>query len=257
MIKRLNTKVYRTQIKHKERIDGLKIGIIAAMEEELSLLVEEIDCCTKIHFGQFTYYTGQVGDTEVVLFLSGIGKVNAAVGATLLIDKLAPDFLINTGVAGGFPEELNIGDIVISSEVRYHDADATAFNYEFGQIPKMPTAYRASKYLMDMACSATLEDNSVRIHKGTILSGDSFVHQPDQIKQILGNFPEVMAVEMEGAAIAQTSYLFDVPFLLIRSVSDKVYEHESVGNYSACMAKVAENSVRMVLHLLENIQESA
>ncbi len=227
------------------------------MEEELSLLVEQLSCCKEVHFGQFTYYTGLIHNVEVVLFLCGIGKVNAAVGATLLIDKLAPDYLINTGVAGGFPEDVNIGDIVISTEVRHHDADATAFNYEFGQIPRMPVAYRASEYLMNLAGNANLKDETVRVHQGTILSGDTFVHHPEQVEKIVGHFPDVMAVEMEGAAIAQTSYLFNIPFVLIRSVSDKVYEHESVGSYTACMEKVAGNSVRMVLDVLENIQESA
>jgi adenosylhomocysteine nucleosidase len=223
------------------------------MEEELALLIEELEGCSEVQFGTFTYYTGRIHEVEVALFLCGIGKVNAAVGATLLIDKLGPDYLINTGVAGGFHEAMSIGDIVISSEVRHHDADATVFDYEFGQIPQMPAAYLADEYLVTLARNVRLNDETVVIHEGNILSGDSFVHHPEQIQNILNKFPDVMAVEMEGAAIAQTSYLFNVPFVLIRSISDKVHEDGSADIYNDCMAKAAENSVKMVLDICKQI----
>ncbi len=224
------------------------------MEEELALLVEELECRSEVQFGTFTYHTGRIHGLEVALFLCGIGKVNAAVGTTLLIDKMSPDYLINTGVAGGFQDAMNIGDIVISAEVRHHDADATVFDYEFGQIPQMPAAYRADEYLMRLARNACLEDKQVAIHQGNILSGDSFVHHPEQIQNILKKFPDVMAVEMEGAAIAQTSYLFNVPFVLIRSISDKVQEDGSADIYNDCKDRAAENSVKMVLEICKQIE---
>ncbi|WP_320006788.1 5'-methylthioadenosine/adenosylhomocysteine nucleosidase [Maridesulfovibrio sp.] len=231
----------------------MKIGIIAAMEEELALLVNRLEGPSTEVFGQFIYYTGSIGGIEVALFLCGIGKVNAAVGTTLLLDKFKPDYLINTGVAGAFPGDIKIGDIVVSSEVRHYDADATAFNYEMGQIPKMPAAYQADKLLLGLAQKAWINEGSISLHQGPILSGDSFIHTQQQISQIEQKFPDVMAVEMEGAAIAQTGFLFNVPFILIRSISDKVREDGSSAVYEASMERVAANSVRMVLSMLKEL----
>ncbi|WP_319777673.1 5'-methylthioadenosine/S-adenosylhomocysteine nucleosidase [Maridesulfovibrio sp.] len=231
----------------------MKIGIIAAMEEELVLLVNKLDGSSTESFGQFTYHTGKINGVEVALFLCGIGKVNAAVGTTLLLDKFKPDYLINTGVAGAFPGNINIGDIVVSSEVRHYDADATAFDYEMGQIPQMPAAYKADKLLLGLAQKAWINEGGISVHQGPVLSGDSFIHTPQQISQIENKFPDVMAVEMEGAAIAQTGFLFNVPFILIRSISDKVHEEGSSAVYEQSMEQAAANSVRMVLSMLEEL----
>ncbi|WP_321401165.1 5'-methylthioadenosine/S-adenosylhomocysteine nucleosidase [Maridesulfovibrio sp.] len=231
----------------------MKIGIIAAMEEELVLLVNKLDGASTESFGQFTYHTGKINGVEVALFLCGIGKVNAAVGTTLLLDKFKPDYLINTGVAGAFPGNINIGDIVVSSEVRHYDADATAFDYEMGQIPQMPAAYKADKLLLGLAQKAWINEGGISVHQGPVLSGDSFIHTPQQISQIENKFPDVMAVEMEGAAIAQTGFLFNVPFILIRSISDKVHEEGSSAVYEQSMEQAAANSVRMVLSMLEEL----
>lgn len=192
---------------------------------------------------------------DVSLFLCGIGKVNAAVGTTLLIDKLKPDCIINTGVAGGTRNTLNVGDIVISKEVRHHDADATAFDYEFGQIPRMPAAFVADERLVSMARKVSMNTPTLRTHYGTVVSGDSFIHAAKQVKKITERFPDTIAVEMEGAAIAQTSYLFDIPFVLIRSISDKVHEDNSTTTYEQCLVQAAENSVSMVLGLLDCLKK--
>lgn len=225
------------------------------MQEELALLVDQLDSASETSFGQFTYYTGKLCGVDVALFLCGIGKVNAAVGTTLLLDKFKPDYLINTGVAGGLPDEINIGDIVISSEVRHHDADATAFEYEVGQIPKMPVSYVANEQLLNLASKARPCCDDVCIHQGPILSGDSFVHTKEQISRIVDRFTDVMAVEMEGAAIAQTGFLFNVPFILIRSISDKVHQESSTAVYEKCMEKAAANSISMLISMLENVED--
>jgi adenosylhomocysteine nucleosidase len=225
------------------------------MEEELSLLVGTLGNCREIQFGQFKYYTTEMDGMQVALFLCGIGKVNASVGTTLLIDKLKPDCLINTGVAGGIQEDIQVGDIVVSSEVRHHDADATAFDYEFGQIPKMPPAFAADERLVTMARHVSMNDHNVRTHYGPVVSGDSFIHETNQVEKITERFPNTMAVEMEGAAIAQTSYLFGIPFVLIRSISDKVQENGSSVTYTQCLEQAAENSVKMVLGLLNCLKE--
>lgn len=239
----------------KKEDSHLKIGIIAAMEEELAMLVEKLEKPSRHSIGQFSYHTGRLNGVEVGLFRCGIGKVNAAVGTTLLLDRFRPDCLINTGVAGGFPENVKIGDIVISTEVRHYDADATAFDYEIGQIPRMPAAYKADKQLLKLAREITLKDTPASIHQGPILSGDSFVHTEQQVERIADSFPEVMAVEMEGAAIAQTGFLFNTPFILIRSISDKVREEGNNAVYKNCMENAAANSVRMVLGIVNGFTE--
>ncbi len=227
------------------------------MEEELALLVDRLENPEETSFGQLVYYTGLIDGVEVALFLCGIGKVNAAVGTTLLLDKFKPDYLINTGVAGAFPDNVNIGDIVVSSEVRHYDADATAFDYELGQIPRMPAAYEADKILLGLARKAWMNEENVTVHQGPVLSGDSFIHTKQQVDRIIECFPDVMAVEMEGAAIAQTGFLFKVPFILIRSISDKVCEEGNTAVYESCMEKAAANSVRMVLSMIDGLQGCA
>lgn len=235
----------------------MKIGIIAAMEEELQELRKRLSAPQETCYGQFRYYTGQLCGHDAALLLCGIGKVNAAVGATLLIDKFRPDYVINTGVAGGFPpEKLKIGDIVISSEVRHHDADATIFNYEYGQIPRMPAAYYPDAHLLALASEPLPDACEVKVLQGQIMSGDSFIHHQRQIADIQEKFPSVMAVEMEGAAIAQTCYLFETPFLIIRSISDLVAADESHEVYKLSMPAAARHSVTLVLNLLARLAAS-
>ncbi|PIE33824.1 5'-methylthioadenosine/S-adenosylhomocysteine nucleosidase [candidate division KSB3 bacterium] len=233
----------------------MKIGIIAAMEEELQTLQSQLEHQQNAQFGQFHYYTGKLCRHDIALMLCGIGKVNAAIGATLLIDKFEPEAMINTGVAGGFPpDRLKIGDIVVSTDVRHHDADATAFNYEYGQIPRMPAAYQADERLRTLACRSLPDAGSVNVFEGQIMSGDSFIHHQKQITEIQDKFPSIMAVEMEGAAIAQTCYQFDVPFVIIRSISDLVLEDESHEMYQHSVTTAAGNSVKLVLNLLHKLQ---
>ena len=223
------------------------------MEEELALLTAKIDLVEKVRIGQFHFHVGQIDNVDVVLSRCGIGKVNAAVGATLLLQHFKPDYLINIGVAGGFSEKVEIGDVVISSEARHYDADATAFEYEIGQIPDMPPNYEADGRLLHIAAKVGRECDDVAVHQGAILSGDAFIHTPTQISYLSDKFPNAMAVEMEGAAIAQTGFLFSTPFILIRSISDKVREHNNQAVYGECLNKAATNSVKMALGILQNI----
>ncbi|MEL7458688.1 MAG: 5'-methylthioadenosine/S-adenosylhomocysteine nucleosidase, partial [Pseudomonadota bacterium] len=112
----------------------MKVGIIGAMEQEVTILKEAMTNCQTVSKAGCTFFSGQINDVDVVLLQSGIGKVAAAVGTTILLDEYQPDVVINTGSAGGFDSSLNLGDVVISTEVRHHDADVTAFGYEMGQM---------------------------------------------------------------------------------------------------------------------------
>lgn len=223
------------------------------MEEEFTLLKSSLGEPRSEAIGLFQYYCGYIEGIEVVLFQCGIGKVNAAVGTTLLIDKFKPDYLVNTGVAGGLTEQLEIGDVVISSKVRHYDADATAFEYEAGQIPQMPPAYRSDDLLSRLACKVAACFEDIAVHHGTVLSGDSFIHTPQQVSYIFKRFPGAMAVEMEGAAVAQTTYLFDIPFILIRSISDKVCAPNNEKVYAKQLQEAANNSTKIVLGLIDEL----
>ena len=130
----------------------MKIGIIGAMEEEVTLLRDKIENRQTISLGGCEIYTGQLNGTEVALLKSGIGKVAAALGATLLLEHCKPDVIINTGSAGGLAPTLKVGDIVVSDEARYHDADVTAFGYEYGQLPGCPAGFKADDKLITGHC---------------------------------------------------------------------------------------------------------
>ena len=153
----------------------MKIGIIGAMEEEVTLLRDKIENRQTITIGGSEIYTGQLHGVDVALLKSGIGKVAAAMGATLLLERCQPDVIINTGSAGGLAPTLKVGDIVVSDEARYHDADVTAFGYEYGQLPGCPAGFKADDKLVAAAedCIKALDLNAVR---GLIVSGDAFIN---------------------------------------------------------------------------------
>ncbi|PZG47612.1 5'-methylthioadenosine/adenosylhomocysteine nucleosidase [Staphylococcus aureus] len=196
------------------------IGIIGAMEEEVKILKNKLTQLSEISIAHVKFYTGILKDREVVITQSGIGKVNAAISTTLLINKFKPDIIINTGSAGALDESLNVGDVLISDDVKYHDADATAFGYEYGQIPQMPVAFQSSKPLIEKVSQVVQQQQQLTAKVGLIVSGDSFIGSVEQRQKIKKAFPNAMAVEMEATAIAQTCYQFNVPFVVVRAVSD-------------------------------------
>lgn len=156
----------------------MKIGIIGAMDEEIAILKEKISDLESITIAGCEFHKGTLYGQNVILTLSGIGKVAASVATTLLLDKFKPDHIINTGSAGGFDSQLNVGDIVISNEVRFHDVDLTAFGYEIGQMAQLPPAFTADPMLISLAQNAANSLNHLKVIKGLICSGDIFMADP-------------------------------------------------------------------------------
>ncbi len=234
----------------------MRIGIIAAMKEELESLKLSLEDIQTVTYGKLTYYTGTLLGHDVALILCGIGKVNATIGCTLLIDKHRPDFIINSGVAGGFSSSLQVGDIVVSTELRHHDADATAFDYAYGQIPQMPVAFLPDSKLIAKVLDVGNRLKTCRVVSGAIMSGDSFIHKDEQISEIKSKFPGIVACEMEGAAIAQTCYVFDVDYVVVRSISDLVFKDDSQKSYHLDMKMAAENSVELVKGVIKNCEDN-
>ena len=235
----------------------MKAGIIGAMEPEIAILKGKLDSITTSEFGGYTFYQGQLDGCEVVICQSGIGKVAAALATALMIDKFSPDYVVNTGSAGGFDPELKVGDVVISSEVRYHDVNLTAFGYEIGQLPANPAAYIPHPTLVEAAeqSISSLNDiqaQAIQTKVGLITTGDTFMTAEEDVNRARTNFPTMAAVEMEGAAIAHTCHQFAVPFVVIRSLSD-IAGKESPTSFDEYLETASVNSSQLVLNMVKNL----
>ncbi|MCE0494277.1 5'-methylthioadenosine/S-adenosylhomocysteine nucleosidase [Vibrio salinus] len=231
----------------------MKIGIIGAMEQEVTILKNQITDLKEEKKGSCTFFSGHINNVDVVLLQSGIGKVAAAVGTAILLEKYQVDRVINTGSAGGFDSSLNVGDVVISTEVRHHDANVTAFGYEIGQMAGQPAAFIADSALMQNAEEALTAIGDKHAVRGLICTGDAFVCTAEQQKVIRSNFPSVVAVEMEASAIAQTCHQFNVPFVVVRAISD-VADKESPMSFEEFLPLAAKSSSEMVLNMLPLIK---
>ena len=198
------------------------IGIIGAMEEEVKALADMMSGVETATVAGMVFKKGQFKGKDVVVVRSGIGKVNAAVCTQILADRYNVDCVINTGVAGSLKNEINIGDIVISSDAIQHDMDATGFGYKMGVIPRMPVSvFAADRKLIDAARAACSEAvPEIGVFEGRVVSGDQFITDKDTKKRLVETFA-AYCTEMEGAAIAQAAYLNSIPFLIIRAISDK------------------------------------
>ncbi|WP_341503204.1 5'-methylthioadenosine/S-adenosylhomocysteine nucleosidase [Gallaecimonas sp. GXIMD4217] len=233
----------------------MKIGIIGAMEQEVALLKSRIDNCQTEVVAGCEIYTGQLDGVEVVLMRSGIGKVAAAVATTIMVERFAPDCVINTGSAGGFDPELNVGDVVISSEVRYHDVDVTAFGYELGQVPRMPAAFKPHPVLVAAAQASIEELGDLTCKAGLITTGDIFMSDPERVEKTRAAFPGMAAVEMEAAAIAQACHQFEVPFVVIRALSD-IAGKESPTSFESFLETAGRHSAEMVMAIARRLKGS-
>ncbi|MCJ2147505.1 5'-methylthioadenosine/S-adenosylhomocysteine nucleosidase [Bacillus sp. B19-2] len=230
----------------------MKIAVIGAMEEEVTILRSKLEQTNQEVIANCEFTSGFYEGKEVVLLKSGIGKVNAAMSTTILLDRFKPDVVINTGSAGGFHHSLNVGDIVISTEVRHHDVDVTAFDYEYGQVPNLPAAYKADSTLIKAAEDEASELGHIQVVKGTIATGDSFMSDPDRVAFIRGKFEDLYAVEMEAAAVAQVSYQFNTPFVVIRALSD-IAGKESEISFDQFLEQAAKHSTDLVLRMIKRI----
>ncbi|MGF1685537.1 5'-methylthioadenosine/S-adenosylhomocysteine nucleosidase [Photobacterium japonica] len=228
----------------------MKIGIIGAMEQEVAILKDQLANCEMHAKAGCTFYTGTLNGADVVLLQSGIGKVAAAVGTAVLLEIFQPDVVLNTGSAGGFDSSLNVGDVVISTEVRYHDADVTAFGYEMGQMAQQPAAFISDANLMDVAEKALATMGEMHAVRGLICTGDAFVCSAEKQHFIREHFPTVIAVEMEAAAIAQACHQFNVPFVVVRAISD-VADKESPMSFDEFLPLAAKSSSVMVAKMVE------
>lgn len=229
------------------------IGIIGAMEEEIRNLKYDMKIQEERDLASMRFSKGILCGREVVLVRSGIGKVNAAVCTQVLADIFHVDAVINTGIAGSLDADIDIGDMVISTDAVEHDMDASIFGDPVGQVPRMDTfSFPADQELAEKAVQANAEANpDIRTFKGRVVSGDQFVSS-SEVKDRLVRLFDAKCTEMEGAAIAHAAYLNNIPCVIIRAISDKA-DNSATMDYPAFEAKAIEHSVRLIRNLLTRI----
>ena len=229
------------------------IGIIGAMDEEVEQIVAVMDIEREETKAQMTFKAGKLAGKDVVIVRSGIGKVNAAVCTQILIDVFDVKAVINTGIAGSLKAEINIGDLVISSDLVHHDMDAVSFGYPKGQIPQMDVfSFEADRALADLAEKVCEEVNpEIQVFHGRVVSGDQFISDKAVKERISANF-DGYCTEMEGAAIAQAAYLNGVPFVILRAISDKADDSATM-DYPTFEKQAIHNSVLLLKELVSRI----
>lgn len=230
----------------------MKVAVIGAMEQEVEALRLVINNPQTIIIANSEYTEGTYAGHDVVLLKSGIGKVNAAMSTAILLHHFKPDAVINTGSAGGFDTALEVGAIVISDEVRHHDVDVTAFGYEMGQVPQLPAAFISDVKLRKLAEEAVEELGQHQFATGLIATGDSFMSDPERVESVRRHFPHMKATEMEAAAVAQVCHQFEVPFVVIRALSDIAGKESSI-SFEEFLPTAAKHSTEIVLQVISKL----
>ena len=231
----------------------MKIGIIGAMAEEVSELKASLQDAKVTKIARMEFCEGSFGNTDVVVVQSGIGKVNAAACAQILINHFGVTHVMNTGVAGSLNAKIDIGDIVVSTDAMYHDVDATIFGYAKGEVPQVGTASFVADEMLRKAAVEAVKEAAPDIHvfEGRVVSGDQFISSREVKNHIRDTF-QGDCTEMEGAAIAQVAYINEVPFVIIRAISDKA-DDSGQEAYDVFEKKAAMHCAHVVEYMISHL----
>ncbi len=232
------------------KLSEYNIGIIAAMENEFNIIYENMKSTESEKVFDTKYYIGRINNIDVVLVKSGIGKVNAASATTTLIDHFGCNLIINSGIAGGI-KPVKTRDLVIASSLVYNDFDITNFGYEYGQVPGMPKLFLANPNLL-ICFKQLLNKLNIKYLEGIIASGDKFARSMDIIKDNKGL--NILAVDMESAAVAQVATKAGVDFMIIRFISDIIGEESQIEFYDKFEEEMASSSAKITLSLIESLE---
>ena len=232
--------------------------MVGAMEEEVALLRAEMQVSAEATHAGITVFQGFYGDVEMVLAQCGIGKVNATICTQMLIDRYAPDALVFSGVAGGLLPNMRAGDLVVASHLIQYDVDITAFGRRPGELPGAPRTIESDPGLVK-ACADAFDTafagdtGAPHLMLGTVVSGDTFVSDPERLKWLQREF-SALATEMEGAAVGYTCTQNGVPFVVVRGLSDTAGEtaHDDFGDN---LQRVCEHAHRLLTALIPNLRE--
>ena len=218
-----------------------------AMRKELDLLLPLLNDSEESRMAGFEFHRGKMGKHDVMVMQCGIGKVNAAMGTLTLINAFLPDFVINSGVAGGADSTVSVMDIVVGARVAYHDVWCGPES-ELGQVQGLPLYFEGAERLLQLLPD---QDN---LHKGLICSGDQFIDTMESVTRIKNNFPEALAVDMESGAIAQVCYLCKVPFLALRVISDSPgASHDNTRQYLDFWTDAPRESFTIVKDMIKKL----
>lgn len=223
-----------------------KIGIIGAMELEVDTLKSHLQDIVITKKANMEFNEGTLNGVPVVVVRSGIGKVNAALCVQILVDKYDVTHIINTGVAGSLKAELDIGDILVSTDAIHHDVDVQVFGYPLGEVPQLGVReFAADPDMIEKAVASCQKVNpDINVMTGRVVSGDQFISSRDIKNKLIENFQGCCA-EMEGASIAHASYLNNVPFVILRAISDKADDSAEM-DYPTFERKAAEHCAKLV-----------
>ncbi len=224
------------------------IGIIGAMEQEVTLLASMITNPQETQIAGVRFIQGSLENQSVVLLRSGVGKVQAAMATTLLHEHFKPTTVINIGSAGGLISGMEIGDIIISDEAAHHDVDLTPIGLAPATLPGLPQTFPSDPALIALV-KDVLTELKINSQIGLIATGDAFIADQVRVETIKSTFPNVKAVEMEAAAIAQVCYLYQTPFIVIRALSD-LPDKEMPMSFVEYLDFAAKNSANIVLKVL-------
>ena len=230
----------------------MKIAIIVAMEKEFRQLETLLAESRKVNKGKVSFVEGTLFSNEIVMMQCGIGKVNAAIGVTTLIHYYHPDLVISSGVAGGASADMEIMDVVVSSECVYHDVYCGK-ECAYGQLLGLPARFKSPQRLVDIASS--LHHTYGRVYSGLTVTGDWFVDDQDKMRTILGHFPEAKAVDMESCSIAQACHQHDIPFISFRIISDIPIKDTDASQYFDFWKTMADGSFEVLKQFLEVISK--
>lgn len=230
-----------------------KLGIIGAMDEEVDILVDLMNVKETIEKASLKFYKGEIENKDIVVVRCGIGKVNSALCAQILISEFCVDAIINTGVAGALNCELDVFDIVISTDAIQYDFDTTVFGHKKGEIPRMDTSiFAADERLVNLAYESSKEEvKTHKIVKGRIVTGDKFISSKELKDELVDEF-DAYCGEMEGASIAHVCHVNKTPFVIIRAMSDKADGSADV-TYEEFVKDAAINSKDIVVNMLKSM----
>ena len=230
-----------------------KLGIIGAMQVEVEILLGKMEKRRERVIAGSAFHAGKLEGLDVVVVQCGVGKVNAALCAQILCDCFGVTHLVNTGIAGSLNAELDIGDLVVSTDAMYHDFDCTRFGYPYGRVPGMDvTAFPADGTLSDFAFAAAEQGNPGHTRRGRIASGDRFVAERGVKEQIIAATGG-LCTEMEGAAVAQAAYRNGVPFVILRAISDKADDSAQM-DYPTFERQAAHRCAEVTRRLAEKLK---
>lgn len=231
-----------------------KLGIIGAMDVEVASLKEKMQNVCQREHAVGTFYEGTLEGLPVVVVQCGVGKVNAAMCVQILCDCYGVTALVNTGIAGSLCTELDIGDMVVSEDAMYHDFDCCKFGYPMGKVPGLPVTFEADEKLVAYAFAATEAANPGHTRIGRVASGDLFVCEKAQKERII-SITQALCTEMEGAAIAQTAYRNQLPFVILRAISDKADDSAEM-DYPTFEAIAANRCAQVTMAMAKRICEA-